>query len=112
MKKKYTQISKVEALQMLAYNNGNSISGLAFRDSDSCTWRIATLVSVNCAQGSGLHFSTPRATYYQCAKVEEIDPFMEWCERTYLPFPNTEEIVRSLCREAYELGLKVGSEST
>lgn len=108
--KKYTQLSKVEALQLLIDNNGNAVGGMAFRDHEDCTWRITKLIAVNCDQNSGLHFSTPNATYYQCAKVEEVaepNAFEVWLEEKLKQHP----IVladysnpRRLCREAFEAG--------
>ena len=107
--KQYKQISKVEALQLLIDNNGNAVGGLAFRDNSECTWRIAKLIAVNCDQNSGLHFSTPNATYYQCAIVEEVtdpDPFGEWAAKTLVEHPVSLAMVYRLTHQAYELGQK------
>lgn len=72
--KTHTKISKVEALQLLVDNNGNAVSGLAFRSSVSAIWYVAKLVSVNCDQNTTICFSTKNATYPICAKVTELDP--------------------------------------
>ena len=109
--KQYKQISKVEALQLIIDNNGNAVGGLAFRDNSECTWRIAKLSAVNCDQNSGLHFSTPNATYYQCAIVEEVadpDPFKQFCDFwsiDTLQFASP-TYLKAIVKQAYEIGQK------
>ena len=94
----YTRITKTEGLQMLLDNGANAISGLAFRDNDNCSWRIARLDQINCDQNAALVFCTPNASYYQCAKVTE-EPIAEGHNPAKLTVEQVGELGRLISKD-------------
>lgn len=90
---------------MLVDSEAKPIRGLAFKNEGQANWHIGTLKSVNCTTESRLAFSTPNATYQECAIVTEVaDPFNDWYNGTLKISFDIDAI--KLLREAYELGQK------